>query len=288
MSESKLCPFGVETSVYGFLIDLVSSKAIIKKFKLSKKFLEKKSSGELRLPMNLVNFHMINPEYTGPKIDILMENEFFIAVNKPSGIHGHPQTYEEKDTVLNFLRASSCIPILGQRQQSPESHLLFRLDKGTSGVLVFIKNHDLHEKMRNEFSCMVAKKIYYCLVQGKLLGSGKIESRLAGAGRKGAQVVFDQQGKIGKLIYEGLAYCNDKDCSLVRVELESGLRHQIRAQLSQIAHPLIGDVAYGGIAAERIALHAYIYQLSIEGREYELQAPLPLFFENFFNLDRFL
>jgi 23S rRNA-/tRNA-specific pseudouridylate synthase len=87
---------------------------------------------------------------------------------------------------------------------------------------------------------------------------------------KGKRVVVRDAGvgTVGELALRPLEFNSEKNMSLMEVTLTTGLRHQIRAQLAHLGHPLIGDTFYGGRVAARLYLHALNYSLFIEGKTY--------------------
>lgn len=261
---------------------LGSSGQQIKKFYSSKEQSRKVRAKEtVNLPIELVNYMQINPEYVGPEITILFENKDYIAVHKPPGIHCHPHHYEDKNTVLNFLVQIQKWDAVLVNENSYDRGLLYRLDQDTSGVLVLAKNEKALKLIRGDFATAMKRKFYWAIVQGEFDQEGIWTHYFKGTGAKGVkQKVFDYQeaeAHEGTLKVKNLV---SKDgVSLVLINLRTGLRHQIRAQLAHLGFPILGDELYGGKKAERLFLHAYRYEFSetIEDTDPEL-------FELFFDL----
>lgn len=261
---------------------LGSSGQQIKKFYSSKEQSRKIQAREtVNLPVELVNYMKINPEYQGPEIQILFESKDYIAIHKPPGIHCHPHNYKDKNTVLNFLIQAGKWDSLFVNEESYDRGLLYRLDQDTSGVLVLAKNEHALKIVRGDFASAMKRKFYWAIVQGEFNQDGIWTHYFKGTGAKGVkQKVLDEpvsDAHEGTLKVKGLV---SKDgVSLVLVNLKTGLRHQIRAQLAHLGFPILGDELYGGKKAERLFLHAYRYEFSetIEDTNPEL-------FEVFFNL----
>lgn len=267
------------------------SKSKIKK-QLSKDFLNLKidKGKAYKLPIDLINFGIINPSYEGPEIEILFEDERLIAINKPQNIHSHPLTYSEKDNCLSFLRDKNFFKkseFCNEKNLDPG--LLYRLDFETSGVIFLVKKKKDFEEIRQNFSHSAKKKTYLAIVEGKIEKEGEFRHFFKAYGEKGKKIkvsdsrFFESGLGEGKIKIKNLGH--DKGLSLVSIELGAGIRHQIRAQMAYLGHPILGDTFYGGKEADRLFLHAYLYQISFGDKAYEvktLNAPL---FDQFFNLD---
>lgn len=236
---------------------------------------------KVRLPLDLVNHMRINPSYVGPKVSILKETDEYIAIHKPSLIHCHPLVYSDQDTVLNALQEQGKFESLHVNMNNYDRGLLFRLDYETSGVLILAKNQALYERMRSDFESQMKEKVYLAIVEGDFNKDGKWFHYFKGSGAKGSkQKVSDFEAPDtheGILEVKKLISKNQK--SLVQVTLKTGLRHQIRAQLSHLGFPILGDELYGGSKAERLFLHAWRYDWgeSIQDNEADL-------FSNYFEL----
>ncbi|MBF0312226.1 MAG: RluA family pseudouridine synthase [Oligoflexia bacterium] len=226
------------------------------------------------VPLDLANYNEINPEYQGPAIDVLYEDERFLVLEKPANIHTHPLLYQEKDSCLNFIRAhGGWEKILEVNRSAHERGLLYRLDRETSGVLVYVKEDGLYFELRNHFNRLVKTKLYHALVEGDFpshLCDKELPVLLAPSGPKGSKmvVVSASEERIGSsegvLQVKKLAYLEHKKISHLEIKLVTGIRHQIRAHLAHLGHPIVGDPLYGrgaSIPACRLYLHAYQYEL---------------------------
>ncbi len=246
-----------------------------------KKNLSFKKGRVLELPVELLRNGEVNPTYEGSKIEILSEDDHFIAISKPFGLHGHPQSYAETNTVLNFLRESNLCPSFG----GAERGLLYRLDKETSGVLIVAKSEEVFSELRDNFSKQAKEKIYLAIVEGNLVDLGEKTHSLIGSEAKGSKQKESIEGSEAKLSIISTTYNSENDCSLVKIKLDTGLRHQIRAQLSLLGFPILGDELYGGKKEERIFLHALNYSLEYKGTRYSYEDKKALLFDKFFDLN---
>jgi 23S rRNA pseudouridine1911/1915/1917 synthase len=265
---------------------LGSSNQHLKKFYSNKQLQHIVQSKDiLDLPLELVNHLLINPSYTGPEVRIIAETGQYLALHKPPGVHCHPHSYADTQTILNYLASKKNYSPLLVNQGNYDRGLLYRLDLETSGVLILVKNPRLHHEARENFASSVKRKFYWAIVEGNFDQEGPHTHFFKGSGPKGAkQKVSSEEGEEtqeGSLGVKKILTSSGK--SLLLVSLRTGLRHQIRAQLSHLGFPILGDELYGGNAAERLFLHAFRYEWLdvIEDVGAEL-------FESFFDLDRAL
>jgi 23S rRNA-/tRNA-specific pseudouridylate synthase len=284
---------GEFNTIEDYLLTLEISKSQIKKSKLSKNFLEKniKSHEEIEIPINIINKGIINPFYRGPKIEIIFEDKNILCVNKPYNIHCFPLSYDENNNVLSFLRenlyfkkTNFCF------ERKYEGGLLYRLDYETSGVLFFCKNLNQYLEVRKNFNNLAKTKEYICIVKGKFEKNGFHKHKFSSFGPNKRKVRIDDKGELGEGTLEVsiLAYNSSEDLTFLKIKLFTGIRHQIRTQLSFLGFPILGDVLYGGEPSERIFLHAYRYCILIDGKNYMIQTKNALFFHRFFDLDSIL
>ena len=217
-----------------------------------------------RLPLDLVNHLRINPEYMGPEIAILAETESYLVIHKPAGIHCHPHAYSDKDTLLNFLVTAGKWESLEINRDNYDRGLLYRLDQDTSGVMVLAKNERFLKEMREHFGTAMKRKFYWAIVEGDFDKEGRWTHYLRGTGVKGSkQKVSDQDFELSQAAsLSVLKVSSNQGKSLVLVNLKTGLRHQIRAQLAHLGFPILGDEVYGGRKAERLFLHALRYEFT--------------------------
>lgn len=266
-------------------------QALIEDFNLNRTWIKKRMGSQLskikilarkevQLPLDIVNHGMIFPHYNGPPIQIIEESKDFLALYKPTEIHSHPLVYFEQDNVLSFLRMIR--PSLLQINSGQmDRGLLYRLDYGTSGVIIYAKNKEAFESCRKHFHQIMKKKIYRAWVHGQFIGMKIYEDLLTPIGPKGGQMVVSAMGEPAVLSVQEIYWDKEKKVSLVEIELSTGVRHQIRAQMSYHGHPLVGDTLYGGSHAKRLMLHCFQYQLEYEksnffarADSYEFERPI--------------
>ena len=189
-----------------------------------------------------------------PEIDlkIIYEDKDLIAIDKPSGLLSISNSKEKEITAFRLVSN-----YIKKNNPSAKLFVVHRLDQDTSGVLLFSKNLKLKENMQKRWNDIVKLREYYCVVKGKTPSSEKIESYLT---MNHFQIVHSTKNKeIGNLAitrYERLCYKNTY--SLLRVEIDTGRRNQIRVHLSEKGYPIVGDKKYGAKVNSigRLCLHA--------------------------------
>ncbi len=250
-----------------FLTDL--SKNQIKKFNLSKKYLNKSVEGKrsYRLPLDLVNHNKINPEYTGADVKVLFENDEVIAFSKPAKVHSHPLKYSDTNNLLSFIRASKFSSHLNINRNGYDRGLLYRLDYETSGLLIYCKSEELYQRARKDLKSIVVSKCYLAVVSGYFNCNGSYTHYIKPVGKNGARMELttseDLKGRKVDCSFSILEYQAEKNISLVQVDLDQGERHQIRKQLEAVGYSIIGDPLYGEQAGQRMYLHCWNYNLSL-------------------------
>jgi RluA family pseudouridine synthase len=167
------------------------------------------------------------------------------------------------------------------RQVGARTFIVHRLDRGTSGVIVFAKTAEAHRVLSRAFESREVAKRYLAVVEGHVRrAAATIDEplRAFGSGRVGV----DPEGRAAVTRYRRMERLRDAD--LLEVELITGRRHQIRVHCYAIGHPVLGDTRYGGVrpvgGAPRLMLHAA--RLTLPGpdaRPLHLRADPPPDFE---------
>ena len=215
-------------------------------------------------------------------LNILYEDDCLIIVNKPAHMPVHPSLNHYADSLSNGLKFYFD-KINLKRKIRP----INRLDKDTSGIVIFAKNEYAQDRIR------ITSKIYLAILTGHLEGSGIINKPIA---RKDMSIIercIDENGE--KAITEYSVIKNFKieneEFSLVKCILHTGRTHQIRVHMSSINHPILGDSLYGMESKyiDRQALHAYKIKFihPITKKEIEVTAPIPDDIKNVFSCTLF-
>lgn len=208
-----------------------------------------------------VDFHAAaDPELP---LEVLLETQDYVVVDKPPGIPSHPLQPEELGTVAGALVARYPeMRDLGYRKREPG--ILHRLDTGTSGVLLAARNQESFDALRAQLRAGEIEKRYLARCAGVVAAPRTIELAIANdpRDRRKMRACIDereiQRLKARTCVTEVLRSSPAEHGSLVEVRANHARRHQIRAHLSAIGHPLLGDVLYGGpaLGLDRHLLHA--------------------------------
>ena len=202
-----------------------------------------------------------------PKLTVVYEDENIILVNKRPGVLVHEDDEGKDNTLIMHIKAY----LYQKGEYDPENEQSFapalcnRIDRNTGGIVIGAKNAEalrvMNEKIKND----EISKFYYCAVHGKMpKKSDTLTGFLLKDSDKNQVKIFDMQVKGSKNIITKYKVVSEKNGnSLLEIELVTGRTHQIRAHLSYIGHPLLGDGKYGVNKDDRAkgykyqALYAY-------------------------------
>ena len=211
-------------------------------------------------------------------LDILYEDEYLLAVNKPAGMVVHPAPGHWSGTFVNALLSHCQGKVPGDDPLRPG--IVHRLDKETSGVLLAAKTLAAHQKLIEMFASRSIDKLYLAICCGKP-ANGVINAPIGRhpVHRKEMAVLSDGREAKSEI---HLAACNDR-LSLILVRPFTGRTHQIRVHLKHIGSPVLGDHVYGNdrlnqlLDPQRHLLHAYrlTFDHPITRVPLKLCAPIP-------------
>ncbi|HET9173677.1 MAG TPA: RluA family pseudouridine synthase [Candidatus Saccharimonadales bacterium] len=207
------------------------------------------------------------PDITLP---ILYEDNNCIVINKPVGVLAHARSaYSDEATVASFLR-KYVSDLSGER-----AGIVHRLDRATSGVMICAKNSESLSWLQKQFSTRKVKKSYIALVVGHMQNDhALIDMPIERNPKAPATFRVGANGKHAKTQYTVLKENNKY--SLLQLMPETGRTHQLRVHLSQLGHPIVGDVIYGGETAPRLLLHALKLEITLPDRRRKtFDAPIP-------------
>lgn len=184
------------------------------------------------------------------KVNILYEDDNYLVVDKPSGMLTI-STEEDSSNPNNLYTILSSY--VKKKNSSAKVYVVHRLDKDTSGVLLFCKNESLKDKLQDKWND-IAKRTYYAVVVGITKDKETLKSYLKENDK--LMTYSSKDGKLAITSYERVK-CNDK-YSLLKIDIKTGRRNQIRVQLKDIHHPIAGDSKYGfkDKTVKRMMLHA--------------------------------
>jgi len=174
---------------------------------------------------------------------------------------------------------------LGARAED-RVHVVHRLDRETSGVLVFAKNFHAREALKEQFAAHSVDRVYIAVIEGALpQASGSIRSHLLE--RRDLRMVSVKAHKDAKhAVTHYRTIEKNAKYSMLEVTLETGRKNQIRAHLSEAGHPIVGDQFYGSTVNPlgRLGLHAKLlgFKHPTSGEKMSFTAPIPRVFTNLF------
>lgn len=226
--------------------------------------------------------------YTITAADILYRDADIIALNKPAGIETQPTPARYQGTLYAALSEFLADPF--RPQLSPTIGMVQRLDRDTSGVILFSISPRAHKPLTADITARSLHKTYLALVAGAVPhGEHEIKSLLARSHRDNRVRSIARGGKEAVTHYRLLAAC--AACSLIEVTPITGRMHQIRVHLSEAGFPLLGDTRYGGpqqlgnMAIHRHMLHALSLDLHhpLSRQSLSITAPLADDFQTLLN-----
>ena len=227
-----------------------------------------------------------NVELRHPKLRVIYEDNALIVVEKKNGLLTVP--YNPKSSEMT---AYSILKDYVRKQSNRNTvHVVHRLDRETSGVLVFAKSAELQEYMRTYWKQLVTRRTYVALVEGHLeKKEGTITSWLTEDNQTAMVYSSDKDNGGQKAItnYKVLKATTigegdqEMNISLVELNLETGRTNQIRVHMQSIGHPIIGDRKYGHgneySPIDRLCLHARTLEFihPMTEKKVRFEAPLP-------------
>lgn len=206
-------------------------------------------------------------------LDIIYEDEYLLILNKPAGIAIHPSILHYDNSLSNGVKF-----YFDKIKLNKKIRIVNRLDRNTSGIVIFAKNEYIQECLIRQMKTKELKKEYLAIVCGILENSsGTLDFPIA---RKEGSIIercVNSNGDLAITHYDVFKTFNN--LSLVHIVLETGRTHQIRVHFSYINHPVLGDTLYGNPSdlIARQALHSYkisfIHPITKENMT--ITAPLP-------------
>jgi len=220
------------------------------------------------------------------QLDIIFENEQFIAVNKPSGLLSIPDRLGQEISLKDILK-----------EKYGNIYTLHRLDRETSGIIVFAKEEETHKQLSQLFEGREMEKYYVGLVYGNMMTpAGSIDAPIMEHPGKATRMMTHAKGKTSLTDYEVLE--SFRLYSWVKFRIHTGRTHQIRVHMQHIGHSIVCDDIYGDpkpvllstvkrnfklskTAEEerpilaRLALHSIRLKFTLNNKEFDLEADIP-------------
>ena len=220
------------------------------------------------------------------KFDIIFENEYFIAINKPSGLLSIPDRFGKDPSLKTLLQ-----------EQLGKIYTVHRLDKDTSGLIIFAKDEVTHKDLSQKFEGHDVEKYYLGMVNGTMMNrEGTIDVPIMEAPGKSTLMITNKKGKPSITDYKVLEEFGLY--SWVEFQIHTGRTHQIRVHAKYVGNSIVCDELYGDgqpvllssikrkfklskneleerPILSRLALHSYQLKFTdAGGSKHELEAPL--------------
>lgn len=209
-------------------------------------------------------------KYKINNIPVIYEDNWLLIVDKPSGLLTIPTPKKELRTLTSILNE-----YLKQKDINYRLHPCHRLDRETSGLIIFAKGKSIQKKMMDIFRHKKIKKIYIAFVQGTLpKNQGQIKISIEGLSAITKYKIIQER----------------KDFTVVEISPLTGRTNQIRIHFKQIGHPIVGETKYAfrrdfKIKAKRLCLHAHALEFvhPVTKNVISLTTPLPPSMKDFLN-----
>ncbi|HWB26014.1 MAG TPA: RluA family pseudouridine synthase [Chitinophagaceae bacterium] len=219
-------------------------------------------------------------------MEIIFENEQFIVINKPAGMLSIPDRVQSEPSLKDFLK-----------QQYGDIYTVHRLDKGTSGAIVFAKDEVTHKLLSQLFEGREVSKNYLGLVHGIVSPpAGTIDAPIAEHPAHNGKMITHAKGKFALTEYEVLE--SFSSFSWVKFRIHTGRTHQIRVHMQHIGNSIVCDDLYGDASPvylsalkrnyklskkeeserpilSRLALHSWQLQFQLGNEQYSFEAEVP-------------
>jgi 23S rRNA pseudouridine1911/1915/1917 synthase len=204
----------------------------------------------------VIRFSKQETDFSHAKLRIIYEDEYLIVVNKSEGLLAVATEKEEETTAFHIIK-----DYLRKKNPKSKLYIVHRIDRETSGILLFAKQKDIQFALHENWHDDVHKRIYYALVEGVVEKDRDSVVSWLTESRKSKKVYSDFNDNGGqKAITHYQVIERYEKFSLLKIELETGRKNQIRVHMQSIGHPVVGDKKYGSQTSliGRLGLHAAV------------------------------
>lgn len=221
-----------------------------------------------------INWGLVPEQTRYPGVRILFEDPYFIVIEKTAGMLSIATAKEKLMTTYSILSAHV-------KKEDPDNRIfvLHRLDRDTSGVMMFAKSEEIQETMQKSWHEAVTQRTYIAVVEGNVpMEEGTIRSFLK---ENKALIMYSTKvpGEGDEAITHYKVLKRSELFTLVEVELETGRKNQIRVHMKELGHPVAGDKKYGSKLnpLQRTCLHANLlsFKHPVTGAELTFETPPP-------------
>lgn len=216
-----------------------------------------------------------NVELNHPKLKIIFEDQYLIVVEKKEGLLTVSTGKGDETTAFSILKYYV-------KNSSPQNRIfvVHRIDRETSGILVFAKTREIQLAMQQHWHEVVTRRVYVTLVEGKVEKEKDTIITWLTENEKSLKIhsSYTDNGGQQAITHYRVVKSNEK-LSLLEVELDTGRKNQIRVHMQGLGHPIVGDKKYGSITSPigRMGLHArilaFIHPMTLEEVKFETAVP---------------
>ncbi len=182
-------------------------------------------------------------------IDIVYEDANYLVVKKPSGMLTISTEKEKNRTLYHTVRE-----YIHSKKNHEKIFIVHRLDRETSGIVLFCKNEELRNKIQENWDSVAIRREYVAVVSGIL--EKKKDRLISYLKENKLNVVYSTKDKTGKEAITNYEVIKENKNSLLKIRIETGRKNQIRVQLNDIGYPIIGDKKYGNRKGKKLLLCA--------------------------------
>lgn len=216
-------------------------------------------------------------------LDIVFEDRHLLVVNKHEGLLSYSKNPADK-TVITVVNA-----YLEATHQKVHAHVVHRLDRDTSGLMLVAKSREVSQKLEEDWKATVYDRRYVAVVWGQLeQPQGEVRSWFTDGEYSVVSSPTDNGGKLAVTHYTVRQTC--RRYSLVELKLDTGRRNQIRVHMRDLQHPVVHDPMYGYredlSPINRLALHAFrlCFIHPMTGKRMKFETPVPTSFSRLMEL----
>lgn len=226
------------------------------------------------------------------QVEIIYEDDNLLVLNKPSGIVVNISETSAENTLQDWVAQKYEGLFEGDSDFSKRNGMVHRLDKETSGIIIFAKDQESFENLQEQFKERVVKKEYLALVFGEIRDQKiQINAPLGRNPKSRTKMAIIEEGRPSVTMVEKVKFIENQDikATLVKAFPETGRTHQIRVHLAAYDHPILGDDLYAGrrrsmISRDkygRLMLHAYkiSFKHPKTGEQLVLESDIPSEFD---------
>ena len=206
--------------------------------------------------------------------EIIYEDKYLIVINKPAGLLSIATKDEKRETAYSYLSEH-----VKKQRRDNKIFVVHRLDRETSGLLLFAKNEQIKRTLQDSWNNSVIERTYIALVEGQVQKQEGIISSFLYEDRNFIMHSVADSSKGQKAVTRFKVLKSNQNWSLLEINLETGRKNQIRVHMQDIGHSVAGDKKYGALTnpLKRLALHAmklsFIHPVSNEKMVFETAIP---------------